>query len=340
LKIEKYRMLTQIETFIMLYVSYPPTGLLDDNSTEICQLSIVNCQFLSQFRMRKVLYPTLTTIPYSLFPFIKMEKYEIAYNSLKSKIKGAPAPEIGIVLGSGLGDFADSLDKDAEIPYKDIEGFPVSTVGGHAGKFIFARIAGKPAAVMQGRVHCYEGYPMPDVVLPIRVTALLGAKALLLTNAAGGINRAFRKGTLMAITDHICAAPNPLIGPNIDALGKRFPDMSAVYDPKLLDILFKTAAAEKIPLQRGVYYQCTGPSFETPAEIRMMERLGADAVGMSTAVEAIAARHAGLRVAGISAISNLAAGLGEELSHNDVIEAARLYRGDLARLIVGFAAGL
>ena len=262
------------------------------------------------------------------------DKIEAAYRYLRSQIKAKP--EIGLILGSGLGDFADSLKKDAAVPYAAIPGFPVSAVAGHAGRLIFARIADKPAVVMQGRVHYYEGFPMPDVVLPVRVVALLGIKVLLLTNAAGGINPAFRKGTLMAITDHICAAPNPLIGPNLDRFGKRFPDMSEVYDRKLLDILFRTASEEKIDLRRGVYYQCTGPSFETPAEIRMMERMGADAVGMSTAVEAIAARHAGVRVAGISAISNLAAGCGEELSHNDVTEAAKLYKDKLALLITGF----
>ncbi|GHV01134.1 purine nucleoside phosphorylase 1 [Clostridia bacterium] len=262
------------------------------------------------------------------------DKIQTAYLSLKSKID--LKPRIGIVLGSGLGDFADSLQKDAVIPYGAVKGFPVGTVSGHAGRFVFARIGDKPVLVMQGRVHYYEGYPMSDVVLPVRVMALLGVKVLFLTNAAGGINRAFRKGSLMAITDHICAAPNPLIGPNSDFLGKRFPDMTEVYDRKLSDILFAIAREENIPLQRGVYYQCTGPSFETPAEIRMMERMGADAVGMSTAVEAIAARHAGLRVAGVSAISNLAAGFGEELSHNDVTEAAKLYKDNLAKLISGF----
>jgi len=267
-----------------------------------------------------------------------MDKSQTAYLSLKNKINAQPS--VGIILGSGLGGFADGLKKEALVPYSEIEGFPVSTVSGHSGRFVFAGIAGVKCVVMQGRVHYYEGYPMSDVVLPVRVMALLGVKTLLLTNAAGGINRAFKKGTLMAITDHICAAPNPLIGANLDFLGTRFPDMSEVYDLSLLNLLFQAAKDENIGLRRGVYYQCTGPSFETPAEIKMMRRMGADAVGMSTAVEAIAARHAGLRVAGISAISNLAAGLGENLSHNDVTEAAELYKDDFARLIEGFISKL
>ena len=233
-------------------------------------------------------------------------------------------PKAALVLGSGLGSYADSLRLEAEIPYEEIEGFPVSTVPGHAGKFIFGYVDHVPVVCMKGRVHYYEGYPISDVVLPVRLMRLLGAEILFLTNASGGIREDFRAGDLMLITDHVsCFAPNPLIGPNLESLGTRFPDMSRVYDRELSAVIREKAAAFGSPLREGVYVQLTGPSFETPAEIRLLRALGCDAVGMSTAVEAIAARHMGMRVCGVSCVCNLAAGMTREpLSHQEVQAAA------------------
>lgn len=232
-------------------------------------------------------------------------------------------PQVAIVLGSGLGDYADGIQVEAEIDYKEIEGFPVSTVPGHAGKFIFGYVGTVPVVCMKGRVHYYEGYPISDVVLPTRLMQLLGAKILFLTNASGGINPAFHAGDLMLITDHIATfVPNPLIGPNLES-GVRFPDMSHVYDPALSDVIRSVAKEQQILLQEGVYIQFTGPSYETPAEVKMAGILGADAVGMSTAVEAIAAVHFGMRVCGISCVCNPAAGISKvPLSHKEVQEAA------------------
>ncbi len=233
-------------------------------------------------------------------------------------------PRVAITLGSGLGNYAEQIDVKCEISYSDIPGFPVSTVPGHAGKFIFGYVGKVPVVCMKGRVHFYEGYDISDVVLPARVMRRLGAEILFLTNAAGGINYTFDAGDLMLINDHISLfAKNPLIGQNIDEYGTRFPDMSCVYDKELREIILETALKNKIPLKQGIYAQVTGPSFESPAEIRMLRIGGADAVGMSTVVEAIAARHMGMRVCGISCISNLAAGmLNEPLSHEDVQKAA------------------
>lgn len=234
-------------------------------------------------------------------------------------------PEAAIVLGSGLGDFADScVEKVCEISYSDIKGFPVSTVAGHKGKFIFGTVGGKRTVVMQGRVHYYEGYTMQQVVMPIRLMRLLGAEKLLLTNAAGGICPDFSAGDLMLITGHISSfVPSPLIGENVDELGERFPDMTGVYDKELSEIIKSAAEGCNIDLKQGVYLQTTGPNYETPQEINMYRLLGADAVGMSTACEAMAARHAKMRVCGISLISNLAAGMGKgPLSHAEVQAAA------------------
>ncbi len=233
-------------------------------------------------------------------------------------------PEVAIVLGSGLGGYAEQIDVVFELPYSEIEGFPVSTVPGHAGKFIMGYLEGVPVVCMKGRVHYYEGYPVSDVVLPIRLMKLMGAKILFLTNAAGGVNTTFHAGDLMLIRDHIALfAPNPLIGPNIDELGVRFPDMSRVYDVELQELIRDVAKENGVYLQEGVYAQLTGPSFESPADIRMMHVLGADAVGMSTVVEAIAANHMGMKICGVSCISNLAAGMtSNPLSHEEVQEAA------------------
>ncbi len=233
-------------------------------------------------------------------------------------------PKVAIVLGSGLGDYANQIDVKCEIPYDKIEGFPVSTVPGHAGKFIFGSVGQVPVVCMKGRVHYYEGYDITDVVLPIRLMKMLGAEILFLTNASGGINTSFHAGDLMLITDQIaCFAPNPLIGKNIDELGTRFPDMSHIYDEDLQEIIKKKAKENGVYLQQGVYVQLTGPSFESPAEIRMLRTLGADAVGMSTTVEAIAANHMGMKICGISCICNLAAGMSANpLTHKEVQEAA------------------
>ncbi len=233
-------------------------------------------------------------------------------------------PEIAIVLGSGLGNYAKEIKVMAQIPYADIPGFPVSTVAGHAGEFLFGYIGKTPAVCMKGRVHYYEGYSMQDVALPIRVMKLLGADILFLTNASGGIREDFRAGDLMLITDHIsCFVPNPLIGGNVKELGTRFPDMTGVYDAQLCGKIKEAAKENGIALQEGVYAQLTGPSYESPAEICMLRMMGADAVGMSTAVEAIVARHMGVRVCGISCVCNLAAGMAKQpLSHAEVQEAA------------------
>ena len=233
-------------------------------------------------------------------------------------------PEIALILGSGLGDYADTMEVVETLDYHDIEGFPVSTVPGHKGRFVFGYAGGVPIVAMQGRVHFYEGYKPQDVVLPIRLMKLMGAKVLFLTNAAGGINRSFNAGDFMLITDQISmSVPSPLIVENIDELGVRFPDMSEVYSRRLRKIIENSAVTAGVPLRRGVYIQTTGPQYETPAEIRAYERLGADAVGMSTAIEAIAARHAGMEICGISCISNLAAGISvNPLTHAEVQETA------------------
>ena len=243
------------------------------------------------------------------------------YDSVKSKTDFTP--QVALVLGSGLGDYADSIKIVSEIEYKDIDGFPVSTVPGHAGKFIFGYVGEVPIVCMKGRVHYYEGYPVSDVVLPARLMKLLGAQILFLTNASGGMNKNFHAGDLMLITDHIgIFAPNPLMGANIDELGTRFPDMSNVYSTDLQEIIRNTAKTNGIDLKEGVYVQLTGPSYETPAEIKMLSHF-ADAVGMSTVVEAIAANHCGMKVCGISCVCNLAAGMNPTpLSHKEVQEAA------------------
>ena len=247
-------------------------------------------------------------------------------------------PEIGITLGSGLGGLAEKIDKVCEISYKDIEGFPVSTVSGHEGKFIFGTLSGKRVVVMSGRVHFYEGYRMEEVVTPVRIMGLLGAKIVLLTNAAGGINLDFKPGDLMMITDHISLfVQNPLLGQNADELGPRFPDMSTVYDRKLQEKIRQAATAIGVDIKEGVYVQLTGPSYETPAEIRMLRKMGADAAGMSTVVEAIAANHMGLRVAGISCITNMAAGiLDQPLNHEEVKATADMVKEKFEELVMEF----
>ena len=250
------------------------------------------------------------------------EKLLKCYESVRKKIDFQP--EIALVLGSGLGNYAESMDVVATLPYNEIEDFPVSTVEGHKGRFIFGYIENVPVVCMQGRVHYYEGYPMTDVVLPTRLMKMMGAKVLFLTNAAGGLNYDFLPGDFMMITDHIMNfVPSPLIGKNIEELGARFPDMSDVYKKDLQEIIRNAARELDIKLQEGVYIQLTGPNFETPAEVRMCRILGADAAGMSTAAEAVAANHMGMKVCGISCITNLGCGMLEQpLSHHEVQETA------------------
>ncbi|HIZ66801.1 MAG TPA: purine-nucleoside phosphorylase [Candidatus Blautia pullicola] len=244
-------------------------------------------------------------------------------------------PEVALILGSGLGDYAEGIKIEASVEYSQIEGFPVSTVQGHKGRFVFGYVEEVPVVIMQGRVHYYEGYPMSDVVLPTRLMKLMGAKKLILTNAAGGINENFRPGDFMMITDHIATGvPSPLIGPNLDDLGERFPDMSQVYSKRIQEVIRKAAQDCKVPLQEGVYVQLTGPNYETPAEIRMCRIWGGDAVGMSTACEAMAARHMGMEIGGISCITNLAAGLSKEkLDHKEVQEIADRVSADFKKLV-------
>ena len=250
------------------------------------------------------------------------EKLLNCSNAVKSKVKFQP--EVALILGSGLGDYAKEMQVEESIEYSEIEGLPVSTVAGHQGRFLFGYVEWVPVVAMQGRVHFYEGYPMSDVVLPVRLMGLLGAKTVILTNAAGGVNFNFQPGDLMMITDQITTAvPSPLIGANLDELGPRFPDMSEVYDKGLREIIKQAARNVKVSIQSGVYMQFTGPSYETPAEIRMCRALGADAAGMSTACEAMAARHMGLKVCGISCITNMAAGMSNQpLNHKEVQETA------------------
>jgi purine-nucleoside phosphorylase len=232
-------------------------------------------------------------------------------------------PQCGIVLGSGLGGLAGEIESDTVIPYSAIPHFPIPKVAGHAGELVLGRLDGRPVAALAGRAHLYEGCTAEQVVFPIRVLAVLGAPVLVLSNAAGGLNPAFRRGDLMLLTDHInLTGTNPLVGPNDDRIGPRFPDMSAVYDPELRRAAQAASRAEGIDLKTGVYAGVLGPSYETPAEVRMLRAMGADAVGMSTVLEAIAARHAGMRVLGIAAITNAIAAAESGLAHDDVLAAA------------------
>ncbi len=244
-------------------------------------------------------------------------------------------PEVALVLGSGLGGFAKEVDVRMTLPYAQIEGLPVSTAPGHTGQFVLGYLGEVPVVLMQGRVHYYEGYEITDVVLPERLMCLMGAKVLFLTNAAGGFGDGFSPGTLMMITDHISLfVPNPLRGPNLDAFGLRFPDMTQVYDLKLRQVIREAADREGIDLKEGVYAQLPGPSFETPAEIRMLKMLGVSACGMSTVAEAIAAHHMGMRVCGISCITNMAAGFStRKQTQEEVYETADRVGRDFCNLV-------
>ena len=251
-----------------------------------------------------------------------MKELQNMYENIRKKT--AFQPEAALVLGSGLGNFAETIRIEKTLDYREIDGFPVSTVPGHKGRFIFGYVDDLPVVIMQGRVHYYEGYSMREVTLPIRLMGLMGARVLFLTNASGGVNMGYQAGDFMMIQDHIsCMIPSPLIGPNDETLGPRFPDMSDPYDSRLRDIIRRTAEAEQIPLKEGVYLQLTGPAYETPAEIRMARAFGADAVGMSTVCEAIAANHMGMKVCRISCITNMASGiLPLPLSPSEVQETA------------------
>lgn len=252
---------------------------------------------------------------------------------IKDRIKNTP--EIGIILGSGLGDFADTIDEKIEIPFSDIPGFPVSTVKGHDGKLIFGNINNKEVCIMKGRIHFYEGYDISDVVYPVKVISELGIKTLIVTNAAGGVNTDFEAGDLMIITDHInLMGKNPLIGPNDEKVGPRFLDMTNLYDKDLVSLTEKAARELGIKTQRGVYIYFTGPSYETAAEVRMARILGADAAGMSTVPEVIVARHRGLKILGISTITNMGTGvLDKPLDHTEVVEVGKEVSGKFKELL-------
>lgn len=249
-------------------------------------------------------------------------------------------PQVAVVLGSGLGDFVRAVDVVTTIPYAEVRGLPVCTVEGHAGRLVLGFVAGVPAVVLQGRIHYYEGHAMADVVRPVRLAGLLGAKALILTNAAGAIRDRLAPGDLMMIDDHISSlVPSPLVGPHAEELGERFPDMSGVYDAELRAIAREVADEAGIALREGTYVQVSGPNYETPAEVRMLRGWGADAVGMSTAVEAMAAHAMGLRVFGVSCITNLAAGItSEPLSHAEVQRIAATAADSLERLLSALVA--
>jgi purine-nucleoside phosphorylase len=263
-----------------------------------------------------------------------LARLDEAAGAIRSKAK--VAPKVGLILGSGLGAFAEGLADRTVIPYEKIPNFPIpSGVVGHAGEMVLGSIGKTPAVVMSGRIHFYEGRSMSEVIFPARVLVRLGVRAVVLTNAAGGVRLSFRAGDLMLLTDHINAfGTNPLVGGNEDALGPRFPDMTAVYDPRLRAVIKGEARRLRIPLREGVYVGLHGPSYETPAEIRAWRKLGADAVGMSTVPEAIALRHAGVKVAGISTITNMAAGiLKKPLNHEDVLATTRRVGARFVKLL-------
>ncbi len=276
--------------------------------------------------------------------FLGRTQFEAAAEVVRRRIRYAP--DIGLILGSGLGPLADAVEDADCIPYADIPHWPIPTVTGHSGQLIAGRLEGRPVLVMQGRAHYYEGYPMDQVTLPVRVMQLLGVRILIVTNAAGGINPAFRPGDLMLIIDHIgligMTGLNPLRGPNDDSLGPRFPDMSQAYDPALRALAGQVASELGISLQRGVYICLSGPSFETPADVRFLRTIGADAVGMSTVPEVIVARHGGLRVLGISGISNvLQLGLADQpTTHDEVLAAGQIIVPRLIALLRGILRAL
>ena len=263
------------------------------------------------------------------------KKIKAAADAVRARIR--EVPQIGVVLGSGLGDFSNTLADAIAMPYRELPDWPVSNVIGHAGTLVVGRSSGKMVATLAGRSHAYEGHDMGTVTFAVRVLGVLGVKVLILTNAAGGVNTGFSQGALMVIDDHInLTGANPLVGENDERFGQRFPDMTEVYSSRLRRIADEAGKAVKVPLTHGVYAALLGPSYETPAEIRYLRTIGADAVGMSTVPEAIAARHMGLEVLGISCISNMAAGvLPQPLNHAEVMETTRRIRGQFIALLEG-----
>jgi len=261
------------------------------------------------------------------------ERAEHATRIIRSRI--SVEPRIALVLGSGLGGFADDFDEAVAIPYEDIPGFVRSTAQGHAGRLVIGKVDSIPVVAMQGRVHYYEGYSLEEVTFPVRVFNLLGIKTLVLTNAAGGINVQLTQGALMMISDHVnLMGVNPLRGPNDERFGPRFPDMSAVYSPELQELVIEEARAINVEVRRGVYGALSGPSYETPAEIHLLRTLGADAVGMSTVPEAIVARHMGIEVLGISCITNMAAGISDApINHEEVMATGVRVRATFTELL-------
>ena len=261
------------------------------------------------------------------------ERAEHATRVIRSRI--SVEPRIALVLGSGLGGFADDFEEAVNIPYEDIPGFVRSTAQGHAGQLVIGKIDSVPVLAMQGRVHYYEGYSLDEVTFPVRTFGLLGVKTLVLTNAAGGINVQLTQGALMVISDHLnLMGVNPLRGPNEERFGPRFPDMTAVYSPELQELVIDEARSIGVELRRGIYGALSGPSYETPAEIHLLRALGADAVGMSTVPEAIVARHMGLEVLGISCITNMAAGISDEpINHEEVMATGDSVRETFAELL-------
>src|SRR5215203_3097376 len=268
------------------------------------------------------------------------ERAEHATRVIRSRI--SVEPRIAVILGSGLGGFADDFEEPVGIPYEDIPGFVRSTAEGHAGRLVIGKVDTVPVVAMQGRVHYYEGYSFEEVTFPVRTFKLLGIKTLILTNAAGGINVQLTQGALMVISDHLnLIGDNPRRGPNDERFGTRFPDMSAVYSPELQELVVDEAKAAGVEVRRGIYGALSGPSYETPAEIHMLRNLGADAVGMSTVPEAIVARHMGLEVLGISCITNMAAGIGDEpINHEEVMATGDRVREKFAELLGRVIAGI
>ncbi|OZM57130.1 purine-nucleoside phosphorylase [Lottiidibacillus patelloidae] len=264
---------------------------------------------------------------------MKIEMIKKAADFLQENI--SETPEIGLILGSGLGILADEIEEAKKFPYEEIPEFPVSTVEGHKGQLVIGKLQGKTVIAMQGRFHFYEGYSLEKVTFPVRVMKEIGVKNIIVTNAAGGVNEDFSAGDLMVITDHINnTSVNPLIGPNDSAFGVRFPDMSDAYNKELSMQALEVGKKLNIPLQKGVYVGNTGPSYETPAEVRMIRKLGGDAVGMSTVPEVIVARHAGMKVLGISCISNMAAGiLDQPLTHDEVMETTEMVKENFLSLV-------
>lgn len=268
------------------------------------------------------------------------ERAEHATRIIRARIN--VEPRIAVVLGSGLGGFADDFEDAAGIPYEEIPGFMRSTAQGHAGRLVAGKVDTVPLVAMQGRVHYYEGYSLEEVTFPIRTLNLLGIKTLILTNAAGGINVQLTQGSLMVLTDHLnLMGDNPLRGPNDERFGPRFPDMSSVYSPELQELAIEEARAIGVDVRRGVYCALSGPSYETPGEIHLLRALGADAVGMSTVPEAIVARHMGLEVLGISCITNMAAGISDEpINHEEVMATGDRVRESFTELLRRVVAGI